>query len=306
VSGKATTKRSRRSIHYLLSADRRLRRLSLKRLPARAGTARSSHRSAQPPAARRSRKPLPLPATNGTWIVLTLIAIVATAALIAAPQPAHRSEVASANVEAIAGAPTDTMLGRTDHPVVSTPAEKMPAASAAHAEKAAPAPGAITKQIVLPMMSEVGAIRTNTTEAKVTKKPPPESSARHEAEAAKAPAMAAPAAAPASTTTTPAVTNPPSAAKPEADAPAAVTISGCLESNDNAFRLKDTSGADAPKSRSWKSGFLMKRSASIRLVDAVNALKLPSHVGQRVSATGLLVDGEMHAHTLHSVAPSCR
>jgi len=85
-----------------------------------------------------------------------------------------------------------------------------------------------------------------------------------------------------------------------------VTVAGCLERNTDGFRLKDTTGADAPKARSWKSGFLTKRAAAIRLVDAVNTLKLPSHVGQRVSATGTLVDGEMRARALQSVAPSCR
>ena len=34
------------------------------------------------------------------------------------------------------------------------------------------------------------------------------------------------------------------------------TIVGCLTFDDGAFRLKDASGIDAPKSRSWKSGFL--------------------------------------------------
>ncbi len=300
MSGRTTTtKKTRRSIHYLLSADRRLRRLSLKRLPARARTARSAPRSIHVPVARRSKKPVPAP--NGTWVVLTLIAVVATGALIAAPQPAHRSEVASANVEAIAGAPTDTIKGRTATPIASGSAEKTPAPLAARAEKVPSTQGAVTKQIVLPMTSEVGAIRTNAVEPKITKKPAPESIARREVETANAPAAAAtPAANPPA-----AATNPPPM-KAEVETAAAVTISGCLESNDRAFRLKDTSGADAPKSRSWKSGFLMKRSAAIRLVDAANTLKLASHVGQRVSATGTLVDGEMHARTLHSVAPSCR
>ena len=300
MSGKTTTKRSRRSIHYLLSADRRLRRLSLKRLPVRAPIARDSQRSTRLPAARRSKKPLPLPATNGTWIVLTMIGVVAAGALIAARQPARRSDVASANVQAIAAGSTDTIVGRTaDHPVVSAPAEKMPPSASARAEKIQATQGAITRQIVLPMTSETGAIRTNSAEPKVAKKPAPESNAKREPETANASATAALTPAPAATTPSP-------TAKPEADAPAAVTVSGCLEANDHAFRLKDTSGTDAPKSRSWKSGFLMKRSASIRLVDAVNTLKLPSHVGQRVSATGTLVDGEMHARALHSVAPSCR
>ena len=42
-----------------------------------------------------------------------------------------------------------------------------------------------------------------------------------------------------------------------------VTVTGCLERSDEAFRLKDTSGADAPRTRSWKTGFLNKRSTSM-------------------------------------------
>jgi len=87
--------------------------------------------------------------------------------------------------------------------------------------------------------------------------------------------------------------------------PAPVTITGCLEQDAETFRLKDTSGADAPKSRSWKTGFLRKRSASIEVVDAANRLKLTNHVGERVSVTGVLVDREMQGRSIHRVAESC-
>jgi hypothetical protein len=93
----------------------------------------------------------------------------------------------------------------------------------------------------------------------------------------------------------------PAAAKPSA----AVTITGCLERDDETFHLKNTEGAEAPKSRSWKSGFLKKSSASIEVVDAANRLKLPNYVGQRVSVTGVLVEREMQARTLRRVSNSC-
>ena len=96
-----------------------------------------------------------------------------------------------------------------------------------------------------------------------------------------------------------------SAAQPSADKSTPVTIAGCLERDDQTFRLKDTAGADAPKARSWKSGFLKKGSASIAVVDAANRLKLNNYVGQRVSLTGTLVDREMHPRLLQRVAPSC-
>jgi hypothetical protein len=90
----------------------------------------------------------------------------------------------------------------------------------------------------------------------------------------------------------------------EPDAP--VTITGCLEERkDQTFRLKNTTGGDAPKSRSWKSGFLKKGSTSIDLVDASNRAKLQSHVGQQISVTGMLVDREMQVRSLQRVAESC-
>lgn len=84
-----------------------------------------------------------------------------------------------------------------------------------------------------------------------------------------------------------------------------VTITGCLERDQESFRLKDTSGVDAPKARSWKSGFLRKSAASIHVIDANNAVRLPNHVGQRVVVRGTLVDREMHVRSLQRVGDSC-
>jgi hypothetical protein len=87
--------------------------------------------------------------------------------------------------------------------------------------------------------------------------------------------------------------------------PAPVTITGCLERDDKTFRLKDALGEDAPKSRSWKSGFLKRSPASMEIVDVSHSLKLPSHVGQRVSVTGVIVDREIQVRSLKRVAASC-
>ena len=87
--------------------------------------------------------------------------------------------------------------------------------------------------------------------------------------------------------------------------PAPVTIVGCLERVDSQFKLKDTMGEEAPKARSWKSGFLKKSSASVVVSDPSNRAKLPSHVGQRVSVTGTLADREMQVRSLQRVAASC-
>ena len=84
-----------------------------------------------------------------------------------------------------------------------------------------------------------------------------------------------------------------------------VTIAGCLAQDGNTFRLKDTTGAYAPRSRSWKSAFLRKSSSPVGIVDASRRLRLKSHVGERVSVTGRLVDGEMRVRSLRRVASSC-
>jgi hypothetical protein len=86
---------------------------------------------------------------------------------------------------------------------------------------------------------------------------------------------------------------------------AVVTLTGCLEQDDDVFRLKDTEGSNAPKSRSWKAGFLKKKSAKLDVVDASNRLRLKNHVGHRVSVTGLLYEREILANSVKRVGTSC-
>ena len=85
-----------------------------------------------------------------------------------------------------------------------------------------------------------------------------------------------------------------------------VSITGCLQKSDHGFMLKDTEGADAPKSRTWKSGFFKRSTAPVTLSDAGNAAHLSGHVGQRVSVTGPLVDREMHVTSVHRIAATCQ
>lgn len=101
---------------------------------------------------------------------------------------------------------------------------------------------------------------------------------------------------------------------PETDTPEAkgtvgrtapVTIFGCLQRSDTAFRLTDTDGVDAPKSRTWKTAFLKKGAASIQVTDPGNRLHLASHVGQRLSVTGTLVDREMQVRSIRRISASC-
>ncbi len=69
-----------------------------------------------------------------------------------------------------------------------------------------------------------------------------------------------------------------------------MTITGCLEMSvdETEFRLTDTEGVEAPKSRSWRTGFLKKHSSSIALVEMADAHALQAQVGKRVAATGVL------------------
>jgi hypothetical protein len=85
----------------------------------------------------------------------------------------------------------------------------------------------------------------------------------------------------------------------EPDDPAnPVTLAGCVERNDDGFWLKNASGEGAPSSRSWKSGFLRKRSQNIALVDRGYTHRLATYVGQRVETTGVLADREMQVKSL--------
>jgi hypothetical protein len=85
------------------------------------------------------------------------------------------------------------------------------------------------------------------------------------------------------------------------------TLSGCLESTvDGAeFRLTDTDGSDAPKARSWRSGFLKKRSAPVELVEVSDPAGLRKYVGHRMVATGLLEDGKLRVRSLQAAGSPC-
>jgi hypothetical protein len=85
-----------------------------------------------------------------------------------------------------------------------------------------------------------------------------------------------------------------------------VTLTGCLEmsTDQQDFRLTDTEGADAPKSRSWHSGFLQKRSVPVAL-EAPGSFALKGDVGRRVAATGVLSGRALTVRSLRVVGASC-
>ena len=94
-----------------------------------------------------------------------------------------------------------------------------------------------------------------------------------------------------------------SAAKQDGEESITTTISGCLVRDDGMFQLKDTAGDHAPKSRSWKSGFIKKGSARVDLVDASN--RLAPHVGYRVTVSGTLTDREMQVNLVRGTTERC-
>jgi len=84
-----------------------------------------------------------------------------------------------------------------------------------------------------------------------------------------------------------------------------VSITGCLKRADEGFVLKNTEGVDAPKSRSWKSGFFKRSSATVSLNDTGNLAHLADHVNQKVTVTGPLTDREMRVTSLRRTAATC-
>jgi hypothetical protein len=83
-----------------------------------------------------------------------------------------------------------------------------------------------------------------------------------------------------------------------------VTISGCLDHDGTSAWLKDVSGIDAPRSRSWRSGFLKKSSPRIALVDGPASAS--AYDGRRVSVKGVLVDREMRVSSMNPIEGDCK
>lgn len=88
---------------------------------------------------------------------------------------------------------------------------------------------------------------------------------------------------------------------------APVTITGCLEIsvNEDQFRLTDTEGGTVPKARSWRTGFLKKRSAPVDLAGPSDGLSLNKQVGKRVAATGVLTNRTLKVDSVRVVSPDC-
>ena len=262
------TRKPAAAVKYLLSGDRKLQRLSLKKI---ADPASKSKPRARTTRVKQSMNEQPASASpkriGGRLAFVGVTCVFAAAALLAARQPAPSPDDAriSAPPLEVASSPRQPTLNAGQHSSTSpTPAPRGSSRPADAKRPTAPAAMAIVKT---PTPTPVKKTQT-------------------------ARAVASPAAAPESTA---ALKN-----------PATHTVEGCLESDGATYRLKDTSGLDTPKARSWRTGFLKKRSSSIGFVDASGRLRLQDHIGSRVVATGTLVDRELRATALRQVGASCR
>ena len=247
-------------VKYLLSGDRKLQRLSLKKISDPAHRAKPKARSprVKQPTSEQAASTAPK-GTGWRVAVVGVVCLFAAAALLAARQPpAHPEEVS-------AGAPQQASLSAQAQPLTAN-----------------------TSATSASMRSTPGVARPHPTSSAI------------ERTAAAAPVKKTPTAKAAVSTT----------AAPGSRAPgqssSSLIVEGCLESDGPTYRLKNTSGLVAPKARTWRTGFLMKRSPSIGLVDTTGRLRLQDHVGTRVAATGSLVDRELRAIALREVAGSCR
>ena len=223
-------KKSPRAIQYLLNVDRRLQKISLRRI-----SERLKKRPTRPVRSKHSadsRNSIRFPWSTGSRaMALGVTCVAAAAALITASQSGPGPDVARAANVPMQMTPAGTSVRASAVPSSAKPAAVVPAAQAAAKSNA---PAAI--QDVAP-----------------------------------------------------------------------VTITGCLERDGVTFWLKDASGVpDAPRARSWRSGFLKKRPSRVGVVSTTNTLKLPNHVGQRVAATGAFMDGAMRARSLRRLSASCK
>ena len=98
----------------------------------------------------------------------------------------------------------------------------------------------------------------------------------------------------------------PAESKTAAKANESVTLTGCLQADGGKYMLTDLQGAKAPKGRSWKTGFITKKTKDVQVVTTASGPKLKDHVGHQVTLTGVR-NGETHmqARSIKHVAAKC-
>ena len=272
------TKTSPRAIRYLLYVDQKLQKISLRRISGRVKKAKRPPRSVplKNSVGAESSVSTPRP-LSARAIILGITCVVAVAALVAARQPASWLNIApgDAILEASAALKLPQMTSQPDMKDIVIPQSLAPVTAVADTPSSRPAPA--DKPVEAPVMDPP---------AKSTLVEPP----------VKLPVEESPAEAAAED----------SVAHATVQNAAPVTITGCLQRDKGTFWLRDTSGeVDVPRSRSWRSGFLKKRASRVELVAADNTMKLPDYLGDRVAATGTLMDREMRARSVRRVSTSC-
>lgn len=300
------------AVEYRLRADRKLRKLSLRKMTDRKGKnarARRTSRAGRPVVSKRPERvssPLPLglgvfraPAWHTPTVAFTAFAaLVAVVLLIGRPrsESLHFAGVGTADSPAPATTPADTSRAQPQLTMTEAEAVLRPASTTAGILPTTATPAAVANTTAprgsRPTAADARPVAVAAPPAKPTLR-----------ENAKAPVPAADEKAMAKTTGGVDAAE----AKPEAE-PAnegAVMITGCLESANGAFRLKDPSGSNVPKTRGWRTGFLKKRPAPVELVDPSSRFTLTAFVGHRVAVTGVLSDRVIEIRSLQRVASSC-
>jgi hypothetical protein len=281
-------------LRYLLSADRKLRRLSLKKMAERAkqrkGRARRRSRGLTPAAGTIPPGSV-MSASTTRMVAAGGVGVIAAAILISAgvPSQSHAPARLAAVYESEARQRENVPpSGRRDIAAAATAPVVAPESS--RPDVAAGKPSAIEPaRAVAPARAQVTAVQP-------------------EARRAVADVTTAAAAGPSPAESKPVVGEPAAAqtlVSPEQADAAVIALTGCLVFERQTFWLKDAAGADARTTRSWRSGFLKKRAAAVELVDVPGTLELASYVGQRVAATGTLADRKMRPRSLQRVAASC-
>ena len=93
---------------------------------------------------------------------------------------------------------------------------------------------------------------------------------------------------------------------PAPKANASVTMNGCLREDGGKFVLTGLKGDQAPKGRSWKTGYIVKAKKDVVVTPASGGVKLKDHVGRQVTIAGL-TNGctKVTARSIRRFAASC-
>jgi hypothetical protein len=246
------------------------------------------------PAATSAAAQMP-PRASGTtgagMVVMAVVGVLVVAALALARHPSPRVVSPAVNTQPEA-------LVQPVRAAAAVPPEALPAPLAALVQVAAVA-RAQAPRVVVEKPKQTPVVRTASSLADSVPSPPPTVAAPSGPEESPSKTVALERATSGSAAA--------STATPDAVSQVPVTITGCLETtvDEDRFRLTDTEGVDAPKARSWRSGFLRKHSAPVELLDLSEPLGLRKYVGHRVVATGLLTSRELRVRSLQSAGASC-